>query len=475
MKTPLLRVLQAFTLSLSSAVVLAASTNEILVTTMESGGANGVGVIYSINPDGTQAGIAITFNGANGANPTGNLIQAPDQKVYGTTSAGGNNNFGVLFRYNPESPATSYTVLHHFSGTDGWAPRNIHLKSNVIYGTTNIGGTHTGEYSQEGMGVLYSYDINSGLFNKLIDFEGTNGENPQGVIHGIDNNLYGLTRQGGDSGFGVLYRLNPANNTYTKLHDFAGYDGRTPSSSKMMQTSNNVLYGTTTWGGNNDMGVLFKFDMAHDMYTVLHHFDIATGRYPEGVLTEVNGVLYGITPYGGANGEGVVYSYNTNTGVYMVIHTFSGEDGRTPTSGLTLGADGNLYGLTTNGGLYGEGVIFSIDPATNTYAVIAHNNEATGSKPQSTLLELTNTLTTGISKVAGIVSLFPNPAVSTINFNISNYNATSVIISDINGNNVLQSPYTSSIDISNLAAGSYFVQITGSENVPPLRTRIIKQ
>lgn len=475
MKTTLLRFLQAFTLSVSSAFAFAASTNEILVTTMESGGANGVGVIYSINSDGTQGGIAITFNGTNGAKPTGNLVQAEDYKVYGTTSAGGNNNYGVLFRYSPNNPVGTYSVLHHFNGTDGWAPRNIHLKNNILYGTTNIGGSHTGEYSQDGMGVLYSYNIASNMFNKLIDFEGTNGENPQGVIHGVDNNLYGLTRQGGDSGFGVLYRFNPANNTYTKLHDFAGYDGRTPSSSKMMQTTNNVLYGTTTWGGNHDMGVLFRFDMAHDMYTVLHHFDGATGRYPEGVLTEVNGVLYGITPYGGTNAQGTAYSYNVNTGVYSVIHNFAETDGRVPTSGLTLGADGLLYGLTTKGGSYGNGVIFSINPTTGTYTVLAHNDGTNGSNPLSTFLELADNEVTGINETENNASVFPNPSVNTINFNLTNYHATSILITDINGSKVLESAFTPQVDISSLSAGSYFVQISGNNNTQTLRTRIVKQ
>lgn len=471
MKTSLLKFLQAFALSVSSVFAFAASTNEILVTTMETGGENGVGVIYSINPDGTQGSISVTFNGTNGAKPSGNLVQ-DGEFVYGTTSAGGNTGNGVLFRYNAQTNA--YAVVHHFNGIDGWGPRNINLQGNTIYGTTVAGGTYTSAESVYGMGVLYSYDINSGLFNKLIDFNGENGENPQGVIYGIDNNMYGLTRQGGDFGDGVLYRYNPVTNIYTKLHSFAGYDGSLPSNCKMMQASNYVLYGTTTWGGNNNMGVIFRFDMAHDQFTVLYHFNGAHGSYPEGVLTEVNGILYGITPFGGANGEGVVYSYSIAEGTYNVVHTFADTDGRTPTSGLTLGADGNLYGLTTNGGLYGEGVIFSINPVTNTYVVLADNNNATGSNPLSPFLELAGDVT-GINEAKNNISIFPNPTSNIINFNITNYDATSVTITDINGSKVLEGAYTSKLDISNLSAGSYFVQINGSNGLQALRTRIVKQ
>lgn len=471
MKT-LLHKLIFTTLSLSSLTGIAASTEE-LVTTMQGGGQHNLGVIYTINPDGTQGGIAVNFDGTNGASPSGNLVQAGDQRVYGTTLAGGNNGFGVLFNYNPGT--NQQQVVHHFNGVDGRAPQNLHLVGNVLYGTTSIGGTNTGVYSNNGMGVLYSYNIQTQAFSKLIDFNGDNGENPQGVIHGIDNNLYGLTRQGGSSGYGVLYRLNSANNTYTKLHDFSGVDGRTPSNCKLIQTSGNMLYGTTTWGGNNDMGVLFSFDMSHDMYTVLHHFDEATGRFPEGVLTEVNGVLYGITPYGGADGQGTAYSYNMSTGTYTVIHNFAEADGIIPSSGLTLGADGLLYGLTIKGGDYGNGVVFSINPVSNTYIVLAHNNAATGSNPLSTFLELAGNTTTGINdKAHNSLAVYPNPSANSINFNITGYDATDITITDISGSNVLESSFTPQLDISSLAAGTYFVQLS-SDNANSIRTRIIKQ
>jgi uncharacterized repeat protein (TIGR03803 family) len=473
MKTLLLRSLFSAILPLSASALFAASVNEVLVTTMDSGGQNGVGVIYSINPDGSQGSIAVTFNGTNGANPSGNLINAPDNRVYGTTVAGGSNDNGVLFRLNPAN--NQYAVVHHFNGTDGSGPRNLFLHDNTLYGTTAAGGTHIGALSPDGMGVLYSYNIQTSEFYKLIDFDGMNGENPQSVIRGVEGSLYGLTRQGGENGFGVLYRYNPTTHIYKKLHDFDDSTGSLPTSTTLYQASNYILYGTTTWGGQYGKGVLFSFNMAHDQYTVLHHFNGAEGAYPIGTLTEENGVLYGVTEYGGNDGNGTVYSYNISTGEYTVVHAFNVYDGKRPTAGLTVGADGNLYGLTNGGGNNGKGVVYSINPETNTYTILTHNSSATGVNPLTPFLELAGETATGINEVKGSMNVYPIPSANTINFNITNYDAISIAISDINGAKVYESAFTNQVDISKLAAGSYMVQISGANGVQALRTRIVKQ
>jgi uncharacterized repeat protein (TIGR03803 family) len=46
---------------------------------------------------------------------------------------------------------------------------------------------------------------------------------------------------------------------------------------------------------------------------------------------------------------------------YAVVHDFNGQDGNGP-NGVTVGADGNLYGTTIAGGTYNRGVVFEITP-----------------------------------------------------------------------------------------------------------------
>jgi hypothetical protein len=54
-------------------------------------------------------------------------------------------------------------------------------------------------------------------------------------------------------------------------------------------------------------------------------------------------------------------------GVLTTLHSFGGSDGARPLAGLTLGADGSLYGTTASGGRSGPGgveygVIFRLHP-----------------------------------------------------------------------------------------------------------------
>jgi uncharacterized repeat protein (TIGR03803 family) len=65
--------------------------------------------------------------------------------LYGTASGGGDSHCscGVVFKMTPGSNGKwSYTVLHRFTGTDGYSPQaslTLDSKGN-IYGTTTEGG-----------------------------------------------------------------------------------------------------------------------------------------------------------------------------------------------------------------------------------------------------------------------------------------------------------------------------------------------
>ena len=81
-----------------------------------------------------------SFKGTNGGGPQGRLILSGNT-LYGTTSAGGAKNDGVIFSL----PTTggSPRVLASFSGTDGDDPQGLILSGNTLYGTTTFGGART--------------------------------------------------------------------------------------------------------------------------------------------------------------------------------------------------------------------------------------------------------------------------------------------------------------------------------------------
>ncbi|HEY6770553.1 MAG TPA: choice-of-anchor tandem repeat GloVer-containing protein [Candidatus Sulfotelmatobacter sp.] len=82
-----------------------------------------------------------------------------------------------------------------------------------------------------------------------------------------------------------------------------------------------------------------------------------------GVTLGPNGSVYGITPEGGSSVDGGVIFYISPGGWYKVIHVFTGgADGKNPYSSL-LAMGGNFYGTTSQGGAYGSGTIFKIAPS----------------------------------------------------------------------------------------------------------------
>jgi uncharacterized repeat protein (TIGR03803 family) len=69
---------------------------------------------------------------------------------------------------------------------------------------------------------------------------------------------------------------------------------------------------------------------------------------------------------GGTPGFGTVFKI-TLSGTLTTLHSFSASEGDRPGAGLVRGNDGNLYGTTSNGGLYscgepGCGSIYKITP-----------------------------------------------------------------------------------------------------------------
>jgi uncharacterized repeat protein (TIGR03803 family) len=111
-----------------------------------------------------------------------------------------------------------------------------------------------------------------------------------------------------------------------------------------------------------------------------------------------NGYLYGTTNSGGAYGEGSVYKITPN-GTLTTLYSFCADeicsDGGKPTAGLVQATDGNLYGTTTWGGLYGPGsigTIFKITPegTLTTIYNFCQSGCADGEYPQAGLIQGTD-------------------------------------------------------------------------------------
>lgn len=342
-----------------------AQTTEFWGTTM-AGGEHNSGTVFKTDNNGENIEIVFSFpiETPGKAPQWGRLCLASNGNLYGTTYEGGANNYGVLFEYNPLTEI--YTVLYEFVDSElGCNPDNnlIQAANGNLYGTLSYSGSYD-------LGVLFEFDLATNTYSKKIDFDGMNlGTYPNGVLIEItDNVLIGITTYGGTNDLGVLFEYNITTNTYLKKYEFIdGENGSVPGSS-ICKASNNKIYGVTQVGGANNYGVFYEFDLDTDNYTKKFDFDSDINGAPsfDGLMEASNGKIYGISYSGGLNGDGFIYNYDLLTETLTKISDFDNTtSGKQPCSALVETSNGKLYGTTSSGGLYDNGVVFEFDLFTN--------------------------------------------------------------------------------------------------------------
>ncbi|MGP8215881.1 MAG: choice-of-anchor tandem repeat GloVer-containing protein [Bacteroidia bacterium] len=303
----------------------------------ESGGSNNDGVVFSFNPTNGEDSVLLNFNNTNGSNPYYNLIQAGNGFLYGMTVNGGNQDSGVLFSYNPINGKD--TVLINFDSANGTFPMGgmLQASNGLLYGYTDWGGSNCGCN-----GVLFSYSTITGKDSVLVNFNGSNGSRPSGqLIQASNGLLYGTTGEGGSNGVGVLFSYNPLTGDDSLLIDFNSTIGKNPTE-YLIQANDGNLYGMTQYGGINNKGVLFSYNITTGKDSVLLNFDGTNGAYPdESLIQASNSLLYGTTYQGGTFDYGVLFSYNITTGKDSVLLSFDTLNGTYP--GINLIEVTNLY------------------------------------------------------------------------------------------------------------------------------------
>jgi len=160
---------------------------------------------------------------------------------------------------------------------------------------------------------------------------------------------------------GAALVVHSSAQTFTTLVNFDGTDGANPEYVSLVQGTDGNLYGTTSADGTNTYGTVFKVTPA-GMVTTLHNFDGRDGAVPEaGLVVATDGNFYGTTSNGGRHHNGTIFRI-TPEGTLTTLHSFDATDGADPLGPLAQGADGNLYGTTSKDGSNGRGTIFAITP-----------------------------------------------------------------------------------------------------------------
>jgi uncharacterized repeat protein (TIGR03803 family) len=296
----------------------------------------------------------------------------------------------ILSVYPVSVSGTTVTNLHAFTGgNDGGVPNGLALGSNgLLYGTTQNGGLY-------GDGTIFSLSTN-GTLTTLVSFDGTNGAMPvASLIQDTNGLFYGTTELGGSNAAGTVFSMTP-DGALNSIYSFAGSNDSVGPFTALARDAEGNFYGASSNNTAPTDGNIFK--MAPDgLPATLYTFPSSgglNGAWPSGALTlGADGNFYGMTTNGGAYTNGSFFRL-TPEGLLTNLYSFTGgPDGYLPIGQLAQGTDGNFYGVTEFNHIQGYlfyGTMFKMTPGgalTTLYALNGDVNYTDGIRPDAGLVQ----------------------------------------------------------------------------------------
>jgi uncharacterized repeat protein (TIGR03803 family) len=244
----------------------------------------GCGIVFKLSPNSsggwTETVLHAFTGGYDGGYPFGTLTFDAAGNLYGTTEGGANpicgynvTGCGVVFKLSPPVSGSQWkeNVLHAFHGSDGNEPESGVVFDGLgnLYGMTAFGGESFG-CDGAGCGVVFKLIPTvsgpwkfTGL-HVFSDHQISKGFYPLGdLLLDVAGNVYGTASGGGTVGCGIVFKLSPTSSggwIEAVVHSFtcgSGPDGAVPTDGLISDAAGN-LYGTTSAGGPNQAGTVFK-------------------------------------------------------------------------------------------------------------------------------------------------------------------------------------------------------------------------
>jgi uncharacterized repeat protein (TIGR03803 family) len=309
----------------------------------------GQGTVFKISTNGAftslySFGSVQDTNGVplDGAFPQAGLVQGSDGYFYGTTSGGGAQGWGTVFKISANGVLTTLYAFGAITNASGWLLDGAFPQAGLVqgsdgnlYGTTFDGGAGT-SLGYPANGTLFKISTNGALTTFYLFTGGNDGASPTGLVQGSDGYFYGTTAHGGTTHYNPMSG-GPSYGTVFKI-----------STTGALTTLYAFGDSTNAWGG-----LLLK------------------GTNPNGLVQGSDGNFYGTTQgtiwVPNFGGFGTVFKIST-TGAFTSLYSFGSVqdtngvplDGADPSGALVQGSDGNLYGTTSNYGIGGSGTVFKI-------------------------------------------------------------------------------------------------------------------
>ncbi|HEX5398316.1 MAG TPA: choice-of-anchor tandem repeat GloVer-containing protein [Verrucomicrobiae bacterium] len=317
--------------------------------------------------------------------------------LYGNLEYGSAGNVGAI--YSVSTNGVSYTNWYSFSAPDSSTSTNrdgsypeagLIANGSMLYGTATAGGSgNAGTVFAVKAGTTNLIVLHHFTSLNPVTYVNNDGATPTGPLVLADNLLYGSTTYGGLSGYGVIFQIETNGSNFRVLHNFSGgTNSANPYGTLVL--AGNRLYGTTAYGGSWGYGTVFAVLTNGFGFTNLYSFSGGNdGSHPFAGLVRVGDTLYGTTFYGGSNSLGAVFALGTNGANFHVLHSFGNlsydpgtgnyifDDGYQPRTELTV-VGGELCGTAESGGSGNSGTIFELSTNGSNFTVL-HNFTATES------------------------------------------------------------------------------------------------
>jgi uncharacterized repeat protein (TIGR03803 family) len=351
------------------------------------------GVIFLLDPRVPPAAYGVVHNFcafdncADGGSPVGPMISDVKGRAYGLTGHGGARNGGTLYSVNPHG---DFVVLYD----DFCSECSLETPYWLTYQGAQSGALY------DGVSPIYGLAASTDAFGGTVIFTLTppHGRDPaslnviyrlctkadcpydslDSITLGEGGTIFGIAGFGGRANSGYAIQLTPKDQgkyKKTVLHDFCAKrsckDGDVPVDTLAID-SGGKLIGATRGGGRDAQGTVFSIvpTGGHFTETVIHafcHQDCSQGAIPfSAPVLDAGGNMFGATSAGGTHGFfGTIYeiSGGTFTSLYSFCALANCADGTSPMDAPVIGAAGNIYGTTQNGGSHSNnGTIFVLKP-----------------------------------------------------------------------------------------------------------------
>ena len=295
--------------------------------------------------------------------PYGGLVEGLDGRLYGTTTQG-----GAIYRLAAGGSGPAQILRAGVGATSAL----VRGSDGALYGTTPYGGI-------DDRGTVFRFDPATQRFDTVHAFIGDPGAwSPIGpLLSASDGLLYGVAQQGGA---GALYSVEPATGRTLTLHTFQPMDptGEGPIGG-LVEGADGGLYGVMKTGGAGVGGTIYRFDRATRTVAVAHAFSPPISAPSASLTRASDGALYGVSASGGPGGHSAVFRFVPGSASLEIVHAFdpsAGGDGSQLETGVTVAADGSVWGMAV---ALADDIVFQIrrqGPGSYSYALRARLSPA---------------------------------------------------------------------------------------------------